>query len=79
METSDRAGTTGVSGPLRRRPGSRPHTDMSIWWRDHLDTHLAALTGDLGPFARCGSRHRDPETLPVEPPPAEVLARLPGT
>lgn len=54
-----------------------PHTGMSIWWRDHLDPHLAALTGDLGPFARCGTRHRDPEALPIEPAPAEVLAQLP--
>ncbi|SCL25889.1 DUF4913 domain-containing protein [Micromonospora inyonensis] len=55
-----------------------PHTGMSVWWRDHLDPHLAVLTGDAGPFTRCGSdRHRDPEPLHVEPAPTEVLAQLP--
>ncbi|GAA2705280.1 DUF4913 domain-containing protein [Micromonospora olivasterospora] len=55
-----------------------PQTGMSIWWRDHLDPHLAVLTGDAGPFVRCGpDKHRDPEPLPVEPAPAEVLAQLP--
>lgn len=55
-----------------------PHTGMSIWWRDHLDPHLAALTGNAGPFSRCGAdRHREPEPLRVESAPAEVLAQLP--
>lgn len=54
-----------------------PHTGISIWWRDHLDPHLAALTSDYGPFSRCGTRHHDPQPLPVQPAPAEVLAQLP--
>ena len=57
---------------------SDPQTGMSIWWRDHLDPHLAALTAEYGPFMRCRSdRHYDPEPLPVKPTPMEVLAQLP--
>ena len=56
-----------------------PDTGMSIWWRDHLDTHFAVLTGDYGPFNRCSPDrgHVDTTPLPVEPAPAEVLAQLP--
>lgn len=55
-----------------------PGTGMSIWWRDHLDPHLTALTSDAGPFSRCGpDKHRDPKPLPTEPAPADVLAQLP--
>ncbi|GAB3866622.1 hypothetical protein GCM10029963_79230 [Micromonospora andamanensis] len=57
---------------------SDPQTGMSIWWRDHLDPHLAALTTEYGPFSRCSpDKHTEPKPLPVEPAPAEVLAQLP--
>jgi hypothetical protein len=55
-----------------------PQTGMSIWWRDHLDPHLRALTDAYGPFGRCGpGKHTEPKPLPVEPAPPEVLAQLP--
>lgn len=57
---------------------SDPQTGMSIWWRDHLDPHLTALTAEYGPFAKCGpAKHTEPRPLPVEPAPPEVLAQLP--
>lgn len=57
---------------------SDPQTGMSIWWRDHLDPHLAALTAEYGPFNRCNpTKHTEPRPLPVEPAPPEVLAHLP--
>lgn len=57
---------------------SDPQTGMSSWWRDHLDPHLAALTSEYGPFGRCSpDKHTDPQPLPVEPAPPEVLAQLP--
>ncbi|MFI7510652.1 DUF4913 domain-containing protein [Micromonospora aurantiaca] len=57
---------------------SDPQTGMSIWWRDHLDPHLAALTAEYGPFNRCGpNKHTEPRPLPVELAPPEVLAQLP--
>ena len=59
---------------------SDPQTGMSIWWRDHLDPHLAALTGEYGPFGRCGpDKHVEPKPLPVDPAPPEVLAQLPDS
>ncbi|MEW2378497.1 DUF4913 domain-containing protein [Micromonospora sp. NPDC047812] len=43
-----------------------------------LDPHLAALTGEYGPFSRCSpNKHTEPRPLPVEPAPTEVLAQLP--
>lgn len=56
-----------------------PDTGMSIWWRDHFDTHFAVLTGEYGPFGKCAPDrgHVDTTPLPVEPAPAEVLAQLP--
>lgn len=55
-----------------------PATGMSIWWRDHLDPHLAVLTSETGPFARCRTdRHTDPNPLPAEPAPPEILAQFP--
>jgi hypothetical protein len=57
---------------------SDPQTGMSIWWRDHLDPHLNALTSEYGPFGRCRpDKHTEPKPLPVEPAPPEVLAQLP--
>ena len=57
---------------------SDSQTGMSTWWRDHLDPHLASLTSEYGPFARCRTdKHTDPKPLPVEPAPPEVLAHLP--
>ncbi|MEU4778990.1 DUF4913 domain-containing protein [Micromonospora sp. NPDC023633] len=57
---------------------SDSQTGMSIWWRDHLDPHLAALAAEYGPFNRCTpDKHTEPRPLPVEPVPPEVLAQLP--
>jgi hypothetical protein len=57
---------------------------MSLWWRDHLDPHLAQLTSEDGPFGRCqpacdgrAARHHDPKPLPTEPMPPDVLAQFP--
>ncbi|MFI5838022.1 DUF4913 domain-containing protein [Micromonospora sp. NPDC051300] len=53
-------------------------TGMSLWWRDHLDPHLSALTAEYGPFNRCNpTKHTEPRPLPVELAPPEVLAQLP--
>ncbi|MFD4208255.1 DUF4913 domain-containing protein [Micromonospora tulbaghiae] len=55
-----------------------PQTGMSIWWRDHLDPHLAALGAEYGPFSRCSpDKHTEPRPLPVELAPPDVLAQLP--
>ena len=55
-----------------------PTTGMSVWWRDHLEPHLAVLTSDGGPFRRCSpGQHHDTTSLPVTPAPADVLAALP--
>ena len=56
-----------------------PDTGMSIWWRDHFDSHFAVMTGEYGPFSKCSPDrgHVDTAPLPVEPAPAEVLAQLP--
>ncbi|WP_434740673.1 DUF4913 domain-containing protein [Micromonospora sp. SH-82] len=55
-----------------------PQTGMSIWWRDHLDPHLTALSAEYGPFSRCNpDKHTEPRPLPVEPAPPEVLAQFP--
>ncbi len=59
---------------------SDPATGMSIWWRDHLDPHLNALTNETGPFTRCRpDKHTPPATLPVDPVPAGILAQLPDS
>jgi hypothetical protein len=56
---------------LRLEPGVGP----SVFLRDHLDPHMAVLTSDEGPFARCeearhgGGRPR----LPTVPVPAGLL------
>lgn len=55
-----------------------PNTGMSVWWRDHLDPHLAVLTGEYGPMAGCTpDRHQPTDRLPTLPIPADVLAQLP--
>lgn len=56
-----------------------PDTGMSIWWRDHFDSHFAVMTGEYGPFSKCSPDrgHVDTTPLPVETAPAEVLAQLP--
>ncbi|PSK84184.1 uncharacterized protein DUF4913 [Murinocardiopsis flavida] len=51
---------------LRWEPG----TGMSVWYRDHLDPHLAALLSKTGPFRACTPHgHVDPEQLPSVPAP----------
>jgi len=59
---------------------------MSVWWRDHLDPHLTQLTSEYGPFGRCQpasdgrpARHYDPQPLPGEPMPPEVLQQFPDS
>lgn len=43
-------------------------TGLSVWWRDHADWHLAALTAEDGPFKRCQTGHTDRLTpLPGAP------------
>jgi hypothetical protein len=56
---------------LRNDPG----TGASIWWRDHADPCISALTGPDGPFAKCGpDRHQAPPALPTVDPPPELFA-----
>ncbi|MEU7822970.1 DUF4913 domain-containing protein [Catellatospora sp. NPDC049133] len=51
---------------------------MSVWWRDHLDPHLAVLGGENGAFVRCSpERHYEPSRLPAEPLPDAILALMP--
>ncbi|PXY16644.1 hypothetical protein BAY60_36070 (plasmid) [Prauserella muralis] len=49
-------------------------TGMSVWWRDHCDPHLAALTDqDRSPFKQCSEERGhvgEDEPLPVEPAPS---------
>jgi hypothetical protein len=47
-----------------------PGLGMATWYRDHLDTQLAVLLGNRGPFALCSpDRHEQMNSLPVEPAP----------
>lgn len=47
---------------LRTDPG----TGMSIWWLEHADPTMTALTAHDGPFRDCGpGEHRNPPTLPT--------------
>lgn len=61
-----------------------PGTGQSVWWRDHLDPHLAQLTSETGTFHRCApadnrdpAKHTLPPPIPVRAVPADVLACLP--
>ncbi|MGQ0632485.1 MAG: DUF4913 domain-containing protein [Sporichthyaceae bacterium] len=55
---------------LRTDPG----VGASIWWRDHADPVMAALTDPDGPFSRCGpGKHQAAPPLPVEDPPAWLV------
>ena len=58
-----------------------PDTGLSVWWRDHFEHHWTALTGEYGPFSRCGPDrgHTPTQWLPAEPAPPEVLAVLPDS
>jgi hypothetical protein len=49
-----------------------PGTGSSVWFRDHADPCMAALTNPTGPFARCSPEkgHRPQPWLPVNQPPA---------
>lgn len=41
-------------------------TGPSMWWREHADPTMRALTHPLGPFSRCGpSQHIVPPALPT--------------
>ena len=53
-----------------------PHTGMSVWWRDHLDPHMAVLTDPDGPFRGCSAERGHSERLgelPLVDPPAGLL------
>lgn len=55
---------------LRQDPG----TGASLWWRDHLDPCMAALTTPDGPFAGCSEAiHKLPPRLPTADPPEWLL------
>jgi hypothetical protein len=57
---------------------ARVDDSMSAWWRDHLDPHLQALTGEHGAFTACSpGRHYAPSLLPGQPLPAFILELLP--
>ncbi|WP_223158699.1 DUF4913 domain-containing protein [Yimella sp. cx-51] len=49
-----------------------PAPALSVWWRDHLDVHMAALTRESGPFKQCdaarGSHKAQPVWANVQPP-----------
>ena len=60
---------------LRRDPGA----GASVWWRDHADPAMNALTGSDGPFRGCSdTTHVLLPSLPTQEPP-EALARLGGS
>ena len=41
-----------------------PAPAMSSWWRDHVDHHMAVLTGPYGPFERCHHLTGEHHVLP---------------
>jgi len=45
-----------------------PTLGMSVWWRDHLDPHMNALTNPEGPFEGCTTHEHRPRTtsMPYE-------------
>ncbi|WP_063763160.1 DUF4913 domain-containing protein [Streptomyces sp. NRRL WC-3742] len=48
---------------------------LSTWWTQHADPHLAVLRDpDTGAFAGCAGGHVDPEPLPVDPAPDELMS-----
>ncbi len=52
-----------------------PGTGLSVWYRDHFGPALDDLTGEHGPFRRCGpDKHTDPDpTLAVALPVPEAI------
>jgi hypothetical protein len=53
-------------------------TGASVWFRDHADPCIAALTAPQGPFARCSdTTHRLPKPLPLALLPAGLTERTP--
>jgi hypothetical protein len=51
-----------------------PGTGASVWFRDHADPCLAALTSPDGPFAKCSdAEHKPPAPLPLVPPPVGLF------
>lgn len=45
----------------------------SVWWRDHLDHHMAVLMSVDGPFAESTDQNRPGDPLPYEAPPAGMF------
>lgn len=51
-----------------------PPPAMSVWWRDHADPHMAALTSQRGPFGKCRlDHHENIPTWPSDPCPAGLF------
>lgn len=60
---------------LRRDPGTGP----GVWFRDHADPCMTALTADGGTLSRCTTGHLAPPALPiVEPPPGLFAEPVPA-
>lgn len=67
-----------IYGLWREWEKARVDDSMSAWWRDHLDPHLHALTGENGAFVACSpGRHYAPSLLPGQPLPPYILQLLP--
>ncbi|SDZ48644.1 protein of unknown function [Herbiconiux ginsengi] len=48
-------------------------TGSSIWWRDHLDPHMAVLMDVDGPFAEAKDQNDPGEPLPYAHPPTGMF------
>jgi len=54
-----------------------PGTGASVWFRDHADPCMTALTRPDGPFRGCSdTAHKTPRPLPVVEPPAYLFGSL---
>ena len=50
-----------------------PATGMSVWFRDHLEPHMASLMRSEGPFGRSQETTKRGEPLPHEVPPSGLF------
>lgn len=58
---------------LRQDPG----TGAAVWWRDYADPTMSTLCSPEGPFKGCSpTSHVIPHDLPMDKPPASLLARI---
>lgn len=54
-----------------------PGTGASLWFRDHADPCMSALTAPEGPFSRCSdTTHKLPHVLPTTALPVGLVADL---